>query len=190
MRSAGSLPGITRELQRWSDGDKLALEELLPLVYDELHRQASRYLSRERLGHTLQTTALISEAYVRLTEQKAVHWRDRVHFFGIASRLMREILIDHARKKHREKREGHRIRVSLDEGMSIATADKEVELLALDEALMRLSEFDERQSRVVEMKFFAGLNIDEIAEALGISSATVKREWHVAKAWLHKELYA
>ena len=190
MEPVGSIREITRELQRWSDGDQLALEQLLPLVYDELHRQASRCMRRERPEHTLQTSALINETYIRLTKQKEIHWLDRVHFFGIASRLMREILIDYARAKQREKREGHRIRVSLDERMAVTGRENEIDLIALDEALTRLSKFDEKQSRIVEMKFFAGLKIEEIAEALSISTATVKREWHVARAWLYKELYA
>jgi RNA polymerase sigma factor (TIGR02999 family) len=179
---------ITQKLQAWSEGDKQALDELLPIVYDELHRQASRYLRRERPDHTIQTTALINEVYIKLIEQKEIHWQNRAHFFGIAARLMRQILIDHARTKHREKRGGDDLQIPLEEVTMIAVDNRDFNLLALDEALTRLAVIDEQQSRVVELRYFGGLSIEETAKALHISTATVKRDWQMAKAWLHHEL--
>jgi len=178
---------VTELLQAWSDGDKAALDQLLPVVYDELRRQASRYLRRELAGHTLQTTALVNEAYLRLVDQKNVHWQNRAQFFGIAAQLMRRILVDHARSKQRAKRGGGDFRVTLDEAMAIAP-DREVDLIALDAALDRLAQIDEQQSKVVELRFFSGLNVEETAEALRVSPATVKRDWSVAKAWLYREI--
>jgi RNA polymerase sigma-70 factor (ECF subfamily) len=177
---------ITQLLDAWGSGDKAALDALMPVVYDELRRQASRYLRRERPGHTLQTTALINEAYLRLVDQKKTRWQNRAQFFGIAAQLMRRILVDHARTKHRAKRGGSDIRVSLTDA-SAATAP-EVDLIELDEALKRLAEIDEQQSRIVELRFFGGLNVEETAAALNISAGTVKRDWSVAKAWLHREI--
>jgi RNA polymerase sigma factor (TIGR02999 family) len=179
---------LTQKLQAWSDGNGEALDELLPIVYDELHKQAARYLRRERSDHTLQATALIHEAYLKLVEQKNVRWQNRAHFFGVAAQLMRRILIDYARTRHREKRGGNDIKMSLDEAALLPTDDRSVDLIALDEALTRLAAMDEQQSRIVELKFFGGLNIDEIAEALHISPATVKRDWQMSKAWMHHEL--
>jgi RNA polymerase sigma factor (TIGR02999 family) len=178
---------VTKLLIAWSDGNKQALDLLMPIVFDELRRQASRYLRRERAGHTLQTTALVNEAYLRLVDQKNVRWQNRAHFFGIAAQLMRRILVDHARAKHRAKRGGADLRVTLDEATAVAR-DREIDLVALDEALNRLAKIDLQQSRVVELRFFSGLNVEETAEVLRISPATVKRDWSVAKAWLHREI--
>src|SRR4030095_16955836 len=166
---------VTQLLIGWSKGDKEALDKLLPLVYNELHRQAAAYLRRERVGHTLQTTALIHEAYVRLVDQRNVHWQNRAHFFGIAAQLMRRILVDHARTKKRVKRGGSDIRVSFC-GTNIKVEAKELDIVALDEALERLARIDEQQSRIVELRFFSGLTVEETGEVLGISAATVKRD--------------
>jgi RNA polymerase sigma-70 factor, ECF subfamily len=178
---------VTQLLIAWDSGDKEALDQLIPIVYDELRRQASRYLRRERAGHTLQTTALIHEAYLRLVDQRNVHWQNRAQFFGIAAQLMRRILVDHARTKHRAKRGGSGVRVSLTDATSI-TKDPDLDLVELDEALNRLAAIDEQQGKIVELRFFSGLNVEETAAALGISPATVKRDWSVAKAWLHREI--
>jgi len=180
-------PNVTQLLIGWSNGDKAALDSLLPLVYEELRQQAARYLRRERVGHTLQTTALIHEAYLRLIDQKNVHWQNRAHFFGIAAQLMRRILVDHARARTRAKRGGSNLRVSFNEANLLA-ASQDLDIVALDEALDRLAELDEQQSRVVELRFFSGLSVPETAEVLRISPATVKRDWSMAKAWLHREL--
>jgi RNA polymerase sigma factor (TIGR02999 family) len=178
---------VTQLLIGWSEGDKEALDKLVPLVYDELRRQAARYLRRERVGHTLQTTALIHEAYLKLVDQKNVHWQNRAHFFGIAAQLMRRILVDHARTKKRAKRGGSDIRVSLADATAIAKA-QDLDVVALDEALERLARIDEQQSKIVELRFFSGLTVEETAEVLAISPATVKRDWSMAKAWLHREI--
>ncbi len=178
---------VTQLLLGWSNGDKEALDKLVPLVYDELRRQAARYLRRERVGHTLQTTALINEAYLRLIDQKNVHWQNRAHFFGIAAQLMRRILVDHARTKKRAKRGGSDLRVSFSEA-TLKAKDQELDIVALDEALERLAEIDEQQSKIVELRFFSGLTVEETAEVLSISAATVKRDWSMAKAWLHREM--
>jgi len=179
---------VTELLQQWQDGDQEALDRLLPLVYDELRRQAHRYLRRERANHTLQTTALINEAYLKLVDQRAVQWQNRAHFFGIAAQAMRRILVDYARTKNREKRGGAIPDLPLDEVLLVAATGQSIDLLALDEALTRLALIDEQQARVVELKYFSGLSIEETAEALGISPATVKRDWQMAKAWLRHEL--
>ena len=178
---------VTKLLIAWSDGNKQALDLLMPIVFDELRRQAAGYLRRERAGHTLQTTALVNEAYLRLVDQEHVRWQNRAHFFGIAAQLMRRILVDHARAKHRAKRGGADLRVTLDEATAVAR-DREVDLVSLDEALDRLAKIDPQQSRVVELRFFGGLNVEETAEVLRISPATVKRDWSVAKAWLYREI--
>jgi RNA polymerase sigma-70 factor (ECF subfamily) len=178
---------VTELLIGWSKGDKQALDKLVPLVYDELRRQAARYLRRERAGHTLQTTALIHEAYLRLVGQRNVQWQNRAHFFGIAAQLMRRILVDHARSKKRAKRGGSDVRVSLSEA-TIKAPGEDLDIVALDEALQRLAEIDEQQSRIVELRFFSGLTVEETAEVLSISTATVKRNWSMAKAWLHREI--
>lgn len=189
MRRKLSLPPneISQLLDEWSHGNQSALDKLYPLVYDELRRMAHRYMSRERKGHTLQTTALINEAYLRLVEQKHVHWANRAHFFGISAQIMRRILIDHARRHEYAKRGGGAQRVSLEE-VAIVGKDKGKELLELDEALTRLGEMDPRRSRVVELRFFGGLSNDEIAGFLKISANTVTRDWNLARAWLYQEL--
>jgi RNA polymerase sigma factor (TIGR02999 family) len=174
-------------LRDWSDGDERALDRLMPVVYKDLRRQAQRYLRRERQGHTLQSTALIHEAYLRLVDQRQVRWQNRAHFFAIASRLMRRILVDHARKHGARKRGGSKIQVPLDEAVA-ASEERGVDLLALDEALTRLAALDERQTRVVELRYFGGLSVEETAEVLGVSAATVKNDWSIAKAWLRREI--
>jgi len=179
---------ISRILQEWSEGRNEASEELMPLVYDELRRQASRYLRRERPGHTLQTTALIHEAYLRLVDQRGVSWQNRAHFFGIAAQAMKRILVDYAKARHRDKRGGAAENLPLDEARFVVTGEKGVDLIALDEALARLAKFDPQQASIVDLKFFGGFTIEEIAETLRISRATVKREWNSAKAWLHGEI--
>jgi len=179
---------ISRILQEWSEGRKEASEELMPLVYNELRRQASRYLRRERPGHTLQTTALIHEAYLRLVDQRGVSWQNRAHFFGIAAQAMKRILVDYAKARHRDKRGGAAENLPLDEARFVVTGEKGVDLIALDEALARLAKFDPQQASIVDLKFFGGFTIEEIAETLRISRATVKREWNSAKAWLHGEI--
>jgi RNA polymerase sigma factor (TIGR02999 family) len=178
---------ITQLLAEWSDGNQSALDELYPLVYDELHRLARRYMSREREGHTLQTTALINEAYVRLVDQRNVHWANRSHFFAISAQIMRRILIDHARRHAYAKRGGGAQQVSLDEA-AIVTRTAGAELLRLDEALKSLAEMDPRRSQVVELRYFGGLNNEEIAGVLNISENTVTRDWNMARAWLHQQL--
>jgi RNA polymerase sigma factor (TIGR02999 family) len=178
---------VTDLLINWGEGDKEALDQLVPLVYEELRRQAARYLRRERVGHTLQTTALIHEAYLRLVDQTNVRWQNRAQFFGIAAKLMRRILVDHARTKKRAKRGGSDVRVSFTEA-KISEKVQELDVVALDEALDRLAEIDEQQSKIVELRFFSGLTVEETAEVLAISPATVKRDWSVAKAWLHREI--
>lgn len=180
---------ITRMLKDWSGGgNREALDQLLPFVYDELHRQASRYLRRERSDHTLQTTALIHEAYLKLIDQREVEWQNRAHFFAVAAQAMRRILVDYARTRKREKRGGDDVKLQLDEAISVSTGEKSIDLVALDEALTRLSTFDERQARVVELRYFSGMTEEETAEVLGTSPATVRRDWNMAKAWLHSQL--
>jgi RNA polymerase sigma factor (TIGR02999 family) len=178
---------ITGLLAEWSSGNQAALDELYPLVYDELRRMAHRYMARERKGHTLQTTALINEAYLRLVEQHNVTWQNRAHFFGISAQIMRRILIDHARRYEYSKRGGGANRISLEE---VALVAKECagELLALDEALDRLNKIDQRRSQVVELRFFGGLDNQEIASYLKISENTVTRDWNMARAWLYGQL--
>lgn len=179
---------ISRILHAWSDGDTEALDKLLPLVYDELHRQAHRCLRNERAGHTLQTSDLIHEAYLKLGGQANVQWANRAHFFALSAQLMRHILVDYARAKHRAKRGGDGLRLSLSKAERVAAVGADVDLLALDEALTRLAAIDEQQSQVVALRYFSGLDIEETAVALGISPATVKRDWTTAKAWLGREL--
>lgn len=181
-------PEITKLLKDWSEGNQTALDELMPLVYDELRRQASRYLRNERQGHTLQTTALIHEAYLKLIGINQIEWQNRNHFFAIASTAMRRILVDYARERKRDKRGGVAENLPLDEGLQISANEKSVDLIALDEALNRLAKLDERQTKVVELKYFSGLSIDEIAEVLGIANSTVRLDWNLAKAWLKQEI--
>ena len=179
--------GITQLLIRWNGGDQTALDQLMPLVYSELRRLANNYLRREKQGHTLQPTALVNEAYLRLVDQRNAKWQNRAQFYGIAAQLMRRILVDHARMKHAEKRGG-----SQQERLSIASIEvsskPNLDLLALHEAMEELALMDPQQSRIVELKFFGGLSIEEVAEVLGISHATVERDWKVARAWLRRKL--
>jgi RNA polymerase sigma-70 factor (ECF subfamily) len=177
---------VTRLLVDWGNGDQAALDELIPLVYDELRRLAGRYMRRESQGHTLQTSALVNEAYLRLIDQKSVQWQNRAHFFGVAAQLMRRILVDHARSRSRAKRGGQAQMVSLAEQ---AVMSKEIaDVITLDEALNNLAELDPRKSQIVEMKFFGGLTNEEVAEVLKVTSRTVEREWRKAKAWLHRAI--
>lgn len=178
---------ITQLLAEWSDGDQSALDELYPLVYEELHRLARRYMSRERKGHTLQTTALINEAYVRLVDQRNVHWANRSHFFAISAQIMRRILIDHARRHAYAKRGGGAHQVSLEEAATVVP-DQSLDLVRLDEALKSLAEMDPRRSQVVELRYFGGLNNEEIAGVLKVSENTVTRDWNMARAWLYQQL--
>lgn len=177
---------LTEILRRWSDGDAAALERLTPVVYAELHRIAKRYMGRERQGHTLQTTALVNEAYVRLIDWKNAKWENRAHFFGVSAQLMRRILVDFARKRPSKKAAAMH-QVSLEEAF-IVTDERDGDLVALDEALTELAKFDQRKARIVELKFFGGLNVEEIAEVIGVSAVTVMREWQKAKAWLYLQL--
>ena len=181
--------GITEQLHDWSDGRSSDADEaLLNLVYAELHRQAHRYLQRERIGHTLQTTALVHEAYLKLSKQKSFAWESRTQFFAIAATLMRRILIDYARSRHRVRRGGAQEDLHLETGFTLAASDTSFDLIELDEALDRLAEKDPDLARIVELRFFSGLDIHETAQTLGISESTVKRGWAMAKAWLHREL--
>jgi RNA polymerase sigma factor (TIGR02999 family) len=179
---------VTQLLQRWSNGDREALDKLIPLVYDELRHQAARYMRRERPDHTLQATALIHEVYLRLVDQTHAEWQNRAQFFGITAQLMRRVLVDHARTIHAGKRGGSAIRLPLDEELLPASTEPDVDVLAIDEALTKLEAFDPLQARVVELRYFSGLNVEETATVLGISPRTVKREWSIAKAWLHREI--
>jgi RNA polymerase sigma-70 factor (ECF subfamily) len=182
-----SIPDVSNLLQAWREGDDAALEKLVPRVHDELHRLAHLYMRTERPGHTLQTTALVNEAFIRLVDTKEVDWRDRAHFFAVSSKLMRRILVDFARKRHFQKGSGAMQRVSLDEAL-VLSPQPQMDFEELDDALTALSKFDPRKARVVEMRFFGGLNTDETAEVLGVSVETVKRDWGLAKVWLLKEL--
>jgi RNA polymerase sigma factor (TIGR02999 family) len=179
---------ITELLLTWNDGNQQALEKLMPLVYDELHRQAARFLRRERSDHTLQTTALIHEAYLKLVNQPEINWESRTHFFAIAANIMRRILVDYARSKNAEKRGGDFLKMPLEEAGEVAGKEKSVDLMALDEALTKLEAIDRRQARIVELKFFGDLTLEETAKALKISRTTVADDWAMARAWLHREL--
>jgi RNA polymerase sigma factor (TIGR02999 family) len=188
--------GVTELLVAWSDGDKAALDELMPVVYDELRRLAKNHLSKERPDHTLQTTALVHEAYLRLVDQKSVNWQNRAQFFGIAAQMMRRILINHAKDRQAQKRQGYATKVSLDQQSPKLSLDeavsffekREVDLMALDEALNELAALDPQQTHIVELRFFGGLTIEEVSAVLGISPATTKREWDSAKLWLRRQL--
>lgn len=180
--------GITQLLIDWGQGDQAALERLMPLVYSELRRLASNYLRRERAEHTLQPTALVNEAYLKLVDQRNARWQNRAHFFGIAAQLMRRILVDHARQRQAVKRGGvDQQRLSITSAGAVVK-QPEIDLLALNEALDELGQMDPQQSRIVELKFFGGLSIEETAEVLGISHATVERDWKLARAWLRRQL--
>ncbi|HEV8134510.1 MAG TPA: sigma-70 family RNA polymerase sigma factor [Pyrinomonadaceae bacterium] len=178
---------VTQLLVAWGNGDQAARDQLMPLVYAELHRLAHRHIKRERPGHTLQTSALVNEAFVRLVDQRDVHWQSRAHFFGIAAQMMRRILVDYARKRRFAKRGGNQLQVSLNEEL-VAANQRSAEVVLLDDALTQLAEIDERKSKVVELKFFGGLSIEETAEALGVSPGTVMRDWTLAKAWLRRAM--
>ncbi|HEY4960942.1 MAG TPA: sigma-70 family RNA polymerase sigma factor [Terriglobales bacterium] len=177
---------VTELLVAWSKGDERALDALTPLVYDELRRLARSYMRQERAGHTLQSTALVHEAFLRLVDQR-VKWNSRAHFFGIAAQMMRRILVDHAKAQSTAKRGAGAVRIELDEGLATAP-NRDVDLLALDEALERLTKVDPQRSRIVELRFFAGLSNEESAEVLGVSPATIRRQWAGARAWLFHEL--
>lgn len=178
---------VTELLVRWRSGDNDALQALMPLVYDEMRRLAHRYLRRERPGHTLQSTALVHEAFVRLTGNALPQWEDRAHFFGIAAHLMRQILVEYARSRNTNKRGGAVVKLAMD-GMEERTPKPDLDVVALDDALKDLARIDPQQSRVVELRFFSGLSIEDTAEALGISESTVKRDWNTARVWLYREL--
>ncbi len=184
---APSQQDITHLLQAWSEGDEAALESLTPLVYEELHRLARGYMAQERPDHTLQTTALVNEAFLRLINWRRVSWRNRAHFFGVSARLMRHVLVDFARRRPKDKREDKLHQVALDEAL-VLCRERSPDLIALDDALKTLAELDHRKSKIVELRFFGGLTIKDMAEVLQISPITVKREWNKARAWLLREL--
>ncbi|HZO57676.1 MAG TPA: sigma-70 family RNA polymerase sigma factor [Bryobacteraceae bacterium] len=186
-KTAMQTPDVTMLLDSWSKGDQNALDQLTPVVYDELRRLAASYMRRERQDHTLQSTALVNEAYLKLVDQKNVVWQNRAHFFGIAAQMIRRILVDHARAHKAEKRGGGAGVLSLDEAIGVPER-RDVEILSLNDALTRLTELDPQQGRIVELRFFTGLSIEETAEVVGVSPATVKREWASARAWLFREI--
>jgi len=178
---------VTQLLLAWRQGDEAAFNSLIPLVYRELHHLAKRYMRRERAGHTLQTTALVNEAYLRLVDCGTVQWQNRAHFFAVAARVMRQILVDYARGRRSNKRGGQELHVALDEAAEVPQS-RGVDLIALDDALQSLARIDLRKSQVVEMRFFAGLTLEEIAEVFKVSSRTVSRDWELAQAWLYREI--
>ena len=177
---------VSKLLRAWTDGDRGALDRLTPIVYDELHRLAQRYMKRERPGHSLQTTALVNEAYMRLVDYKRMRWQNRAHFFAVSAQLMRRILVEHARR-HNLKRGGGVQHVSLEEAV-IVGGDEDTDLVALDDAMNKLARIDPRKVQVVEMRFFGGLSVEETAQVLKVSTVTVKRDWRAARAWLYREL--
>jgi RNA polymerase sigma-70 factor, ECF subfamily len=179
--------GVTRWLVAGTAGDARALEALLPLVYDELRRQAVRFFSRERAGHTLQPTALVNEVYLRLINQHEVNWQNRAQFFGIAAEMMRRILVSHARGRQAAKRGGAAQQITLEDGV-VAAPQRDINLLALDDALTRLEQLDPQKSRMVELRFFTGLSVEETAQVMGVSPRTIDRQWQTAKAWLYREI--
>jgi RNA polymerase sigma factor (TIGR02999 family) len=181
-------PNITEMLRQWSGGKTEVMDDLLPLIYEELRRRAAAYLRRERPNHTLQPTALVHEAYLRLIDQRQDNWASRDHFFAIAAQAMRRILVDHARGRHRQKRGGSNEDLPLEDALLAAADESNVDLIALDEAMKRLAKLDPQQERIVELRYFGGLSLDEAANALSISRATAARDWQVAKAWLHREM--
>lgn len=178
---------VTQLLVAWGEGDQVARDQLMSVVYPELHRLAHRYMKRESPGHTLQTSALVNEAFVRLVDQKNVRWQNRAHFFGIAAQMMRRILVDYARSRRYAKRGGGAQQLSLDEAL-IVSDERSAEVVAVDEALRRLADFDRRKGQIVELRFFGGLSIEETAEVLAVSPGTVMRDWTLAKAWLRREI--
>jgi RNA polymerase sigma-70 factor (ECF subfamily) len=180
-------PDVTQLLIAWSNGDQAARDGLMAVVYEELHRLARRYMRRESPGHTLQTSALVNEAFLRLVDQRNVHWQNRAHFFGIAAQMMRRVLVDYARGRSYAKRGGGARALSLDEGL-IVSEERSAEVVAVHEALEELAKLDPRKSQIVELRFFGGLSIDETAEVLGVSPGTVARDWTMAKAWLRREI--
>lgn len=186
MLGAPSSP-VTQLLVRWRGGDRDAFDALIPLVYDELRRIAQRYLQAERPEHTLQSTALVNEAYMRMVAQDLPQWQNRAHFFSVAAQIMRQILVDHARNRRASKRGGNVCKLALDDA-SEQPQQRDLDIIALDDALKTLAELDQQQSRVVELKFFAGLSIEDTSEVLGISPSTVKRDWNTARVWLYREL--
>jgi RNA polymerase sigma factor (TIGR02999 family) len=190
LREGGTVSSparVTDLLAAWSNGDESALASIVPLVYDELRQLARRHLRGERTGHTLQPTALVHEAFTRLVDRNRIQWQGRTHFFAVAAQTMRRILVDHARKRHAARRGGQGIRITLDD--SVAVADRrDVDVIALDEALNGLARLDSTQAELIELRYFSGLGIEETASVLGISPATVKREWNIAKAWLYREM--
>lgn len=186
--ASGSAPDVTQLLMNWSQGDQGALEQLMPLVYGELRRLASSYLRRERSNHTLQSTALVHEAFMRLVGQQDVQWRNRAHFYAIAAQMIRRILVDYARSQHAEKRGAGAVKLALDDAMAVPLQAAGMDLLGLNDALDRLAELDARQSRIVELRFFTGLSIEETAEVMHLSPASIKREWNTARAWLFREM--
>jgi RNA polymerase sigma-70 factor (ECF subfamily) len=178
---------ISQLLTDWTGGDEAAVDKLFPAVYNELRRLASKYMRHERPGHTLQTTALVHEAYVRLVKGQDTPWTNRIHFFAIAARVMRQILVDHARTRHYAKREGSAVRLSIDD-VALISEERSDDLVALDEALKELAILDERQSKIVELRYFGGLTIEETAQFLKVSTGTVRSDWRLAKAWLSRQL--
>src|SRR5437588_1012449 len=180
---------VTQLLTDWGNGNQAAADKLMPLVYEELRRLAHQYMNKERPGHTLQTSGLVNEAYLRIIDQSQVHWQNRAHFFGIAAQMMRRILVDYARNRQYAKRGGGARQVSLDEAM-IVSEERSAEVIALDDALKGLTQFDPRKSQIVELRFFGGLSIEETAEILKVSPGTVMRDWTLAKAWLRKQMVA
>ena len=178
---------VTQLLLAWSQGDRSALEELMPLVYDELHRMARRYMVREQAAHTLQTTALVNEAYLRMVDLRKVQWQNRAHFFAVSAQLMRRILVDFARSRNYQKRGGGRRRVTLDESLEVSP-EQDADLVLLDDALNALAAIDDRKRRVVELRFFGGLTVEETAHVLEVSPDTVMRDWKMAKVWLLREM--
>ncbi len=188
MAAISSEPDVTELLLEWRRGDTAALDRLTPLVYDELRRIAHRYMRAERGGHTLETTALVNEAYLRLANQRRVEWQDRAHFFAVTAQVMRHVLIDHARRRRYAKRGGEEAQqVPLEEAHAMAT-ERAAELIALDEALEKLAQLDPRKARVVELRYFGGLSLEETADVLEVSAMTVRRDWRAARAWLYKAM--
>ncbi len=185
--SSSASPDVTQLLHNWSNGDQRALEDLMPLVYGELRRLAGAYLRRERQNHTLQSTALVHEAFMRLVNQQDVRWQSRAHFFAIAAQMIRRILVDYARSQRAEKRGAGAVKLELDAALAVPLKT-DIDLVLLNDALDRLAELDPRQSRIVELRFFAGLSIEETAEVMQLSPATIKREWTSARAWLFREI--